>query len=78
MDIKWDGALFSKELKKKRLIDDDIDMRTLSKNIDVSAATISRCENGDMPDLRSYAKICNYLCFSLDTFISIDAKKKKK
>ncbi len=34
----------------------------------VSAATISRIENGKMPDLLTYAMICKWLGVSLDTY----------
>jgi len=71
MDVIWNGKQFSKQLKQKRLIDDDIDMRTLADRIDVSAATISRCENGEMPDLKSYAKLCHYIEKPLDMFVKV-------
>lgn len=77
MDVIWDGEQFSKQLKQKRLIDENTDMRSLAARIEVSAATISRCENGEMPDLKSYAKLCFYLNKPLDMFITVSAKKKR-
>lgn len=78
MKVIWNGEQFSKQLKQKRLIDEDIDMRSLAERIDVSAATISRCENGKMPDLGSYVKLCHYIEQPLDMFISVDIKNKKQ
>jgi transcriptional regulator with XRE-family HTH domain len=78
MKVIWNGEQFSKQLKQKRLIDEDTDMRSLAIRINVSAATISRCENGKMPDLDAYAKLCCYLGQPLDMFIKIEAKKNKK
>jgi transcriptional regulator with XRE-family HTH domain len=78
MKVIWNGEQFSKQLKQKRLIDEDTDMRSLAARIDVSAATISRCENGKMPDLVSYTKLCYYIGQPLDYFIKVDAKKNKK
>lgn len=78
MNITWNGDQFSKMVKQKRLIEDNIDMRTLSKEIDVSPATISRCENGKMPDLSSYAKLCYYIGAPMDSFFSLEKSKKKR
>ena len=78
MKIIWDGNGFLKELKQKRLIEDNTDMRSLSDKINVSASTISRCENGHMPDLDSYVKLCHYIGQPMDAFIKIDSKKNKK
>lgn len=70
--VVWDSKGFSRGLKQKRMIDDDIDMRTLSAKIDVSPSTISRCENGKIvPDLESYAKLCHYMGQPLNAFIKI-------
>lgn len=73
----WNGEWFLKELKQKRLVEDNIDMRSLAKKINISPSTISRCENGHMPDLDSYAKLCHYIGQPMDAFIKIDGKKKK-
>lgn len=78
MKVIWDGEQFSKQLKQKRLIDEDTDMRSLAARIDVSAATISRCENGKMPDLDSYTKLCYYIGQPLDAFVKVDTKKSKR
>lgn len=77
MKVIWDGESFLKELKQKRLIEDNTDMRSLSEKISVSAATISRCENGKMPDLDSYAKLCKYIGRPMDMFIKIKTQNKK-
>jgi transcriptional regulator with XRE-family HTH domain len=74
METVFNSKLFVRQLKQKRLIDEDIDMRTLAERISVSAATISRCEHGSMPDLDAYAKICSWLGQPLDVFIKVKTK----
>jgi len=71
MELVFNSKQFSKQIKQKRLIDEDIDLRTLAARISVSASTLSRCENGDRPDLDAYAKICYWLEKPLDMFIKI-------
>lgn len=69
MKLIFDSAAFSKQVKQKRVIDEDLDMRSLAKKIKISAATISRCENGYMPDLDAYAKLCYWIGKSMNDFI---------
>lgn len=71
MKFTWKGDEFSKQLKQKRLIDDNTDMRSLAIDLDISAATISRCENGRMPDLKSYSILCTYLGKPMNSFIKV-------
>jgi len=42
----------------------------------VSAATLSRIEQGKIPDVDTFIKICKWLNVSTDTFIEDDKKKK--
>jgi hypothetical protein len=71
MKLIFDGESFSKQVKQKRVIDEDLDMRSLAKKIKVSAATISRCENGHMPDIKAYARLCFWIGRQMNDFIVI-------
>lgn len=69
MKHELNTAKFSKAIKQKRIIDLGIDLRDASKSVGVGFATLSRCENGNTPDLVTYANICKWLGVSLDTYI---------
>lgn len=71
MKLIFDGDSFSKQVKQKRVIDEDLDMRTLGKRLGISAATISRCENGNMPDIAAYARLCHWIGKPMNDFIRI-------
>ncbi len=43
----------------------------------VSFATLSRVEQGKIPDVDTYIRICKWMNVSSDTFIEADKKKKK-
>ena len=46
-------------------------LRTISEEIgNVSAPTLSRIEQGKIPDVETFIKLCNWLEVSTDTFIS--------
>lgn len=72
----FDGQKFAKAIRQKRLIDLDIDLRECAKIIGISFPTLSRCENGRIPELLTYAAICNWLRISMNDFVS--EKKSKK
>lgn len=71
MKLIFDGAAFSKQVKQKRVIDEDLDMRSLGKKLGISAATISRCENGWMPDIDAYARLCHWIGRPMNDFVKI-------
>jgi transcriptional regulator with XRE-family HTH domain len=61
-------------LKDKRA---DKGLRTVAKEIgNVSAATLSRVEQGKIPDVDTFIRICKWLNVPSDTFIIGDSKKK--
>lgn len=74
MKLIFDGTRFSRMVKQKRLIDEDTDMRTLAKKLDISAATISRCENGCMPDIKAYSILCHWIGRPMNDFIKVKSK----
>lgn len=74
MKFTFTATEFGKHVKQKRVIEEDIDLRTLSKRINVSPATISRIENGSLPDLRAYAILCHYIGKPMADFIKVKSK----
>lgn len=67
----FNSAKFSKAVKVKRIIEQCITMRTLAKKIKVSAATISRTENGLMPEMINFLRLCSWLEVPAGYFIII-------
>jgi hypothetical protein len=70
MKIAFDHESFSKALKTKRVITEDLTIRALAKKLKVSPATLSRCENQGTPDLITYAKVCRWLGVEMNKFIT--------
>jgi transcriptional regulator with XRE-family HTH domain len=54
-------------LKNKRA---DKGLRVLANEINVSAATLSRIEQGKVPDVDTFIRICKWLNVATDTFIA--------
>ena len=52
---------FSKRIKTKRIVDLDVELREASKKAKVSAATLSRLENGTTPEMETFLKVCFWL-----------------
>lgn len=69
MKITFNSESFSKAIKTKRIIEDDITVRVLAKKLKISPATLSRCENHGTPDLITYAKVCRWLGVEMSKFI---------
>lgn len=61
---------FSKAIREKRIIELNIPLREASTKIGVGFSTLSRCENGGMPELIHYINICKWLKVPMETFIS--------
>ncbi len=75
MKQRLDVEAFSKAIRQKRIIDLNIGVREAAKIIGTSPATLSRCENGKLPDLITYANICFWLDERMESFITIAKKK---
>lgn len=75
MKSKYDSAKFSKEVKTKRVIEENLGVAELGRLIGSSAATISRVENGKTPDIMTYAKLCHWLRKPMNAFITIKCDK---
>jgi transcriptional regulator with XRE-family HTH domain len=48
-------------------------IRAAAAEADVSPATLSRVENGNVPDLATFAKICRWLGVDPARFLGVDA-----
>jgi transcriptional regulator with XRE-family HTH domain len=74
---KIDTQKFSEMIKSKR---GDRGLREISAEIgDVSPSTLSRIEQGNLPDIDTYVKICRWLEVSTDFFTdtAVDSSEKK-
>jgi len=47
-------------------------LREAAKEIGIGAATLMRVENGRVPDLETFGKICNWLGLEPGTFLGFD------
>jgi transcriptional regulator with XRE-family HTH domain len=61
--IKIDAL--SKMIKQKR---GERGLREVAKQVGISVSTLSRVENGNLPDIDSYMKLCKWLEVSIDFF----------
>lgn len=57
----FDSAGFAESLSTKRIIKLKIDLRKASELCGVSAATISRVESGNIPDMLTFTKLCTWI-----------------
>lgn len=53
-------SLFSEDVKSKRL-NENKSLRLVAKEAGVSFATLSRIENGKIPDIETFGIICEWL-----------------
>lgn len=53
-------------------------LRTAAKEIGISAPTLSRIEQGNLPDIETYVKICEWLSVSTDYFTSVTGSENTK
>ena len=65
--ISFDFEGFSLAIQQKRS-ESNLTLRELARDIVVSASSIGRLENGHLPDLLTYAKLCMWLGVSTDKF----------
>ena len=66
--MKFDTDKFSKAIRAKRTIFNDLTMKHVAKKTKVSPATLSRLENGKLPDVETYAKVCKWLDEKMERF----------
>jgi transcriptional regulator with XRE-family HTH domain len=73
MESTLNTDLLASMLKNKRA---DKGLRAIATEIGgVSAATLSRVEQGKIPDVDTFIKICSWLKVPTDTFIEADKKE---
>lgn len=73
MQSTLDTELLASMLKSKRA---GKGLRATAQEIgNISAATLSRIEQGKVPDVDTFVKICKWLDVSTDTFIEGEKKK---
>ena len=65
----------SKMIKSKR---SDRGLREAANDIGISVSTLSRVENGNLPDIDSYMKLCKWLEVSIEFFTSPQKSKDSK
>lgn len=65
MSSSLDTKKFSEMIKSKR---GNIGLRALASEIGISASTLSRIEQGNLPDIDTYLRLCNWLEVSSDFF----------
>ena len=53
-------------------------VRVTAKNIGISPATLSRVENGHLPDLENFQKICRWLAIDPATVLGFDIEGGKR
>ncbi|MBL1232570.1 MAG: helix-turn-helix transcriptional regulator [Flavobacteriales bacterium] len=77
MSSSLDTKKFSEMIKSKR---GSTGLRALATEIGISASTLSRVEQGNLPDIDTYLRLCNWLEVSSDFFTlenkNIDSSKK--
>lgn len=72
MSKTLDTQKFSEMIKSKR---GNIGLRVLSKEIGISPSTLSRIEQGNLPDIDTYIKLCEWLDVSTEYFTKIDERE---
>lgn len=77
MKYEFDSREFSKQIKTKRIIELNVGLREVAGKAKVSVATLSRLENGNVPDLTCLINICNWLNTSPSVFFKIKSKTVK-
>ena len=68
MASKIDSSKLSSMIKSKRARQG---LRATGKEIGISAPTLSRIEQGNLPDIETYVKICEWLNVSTDYFTGV-------
>jgi transcriptional regulator with XRE-family HTH domain len=68
-DVFYDSESLKKDLRLKRIIELELSMNVACKEIGISKATLSRIENGSMPDLLTFFKIVKWLGNDIKEYI---------
>lgn len=60
---------FAEAVKTNRRVYKDVTLRSAAKAIGVNHVTLSRCENGNTVDMKTFIAVCNWLKQSPMNFI---------
>lgn len=72
----YDGEKLSKQIRTKRLITLEMNIRDAAKEMGISAATLSRIENKRPPDIDTFATLCNWVEQPMELFFKLQKNKK--
>lgn len=75
MASKIDSNKLSSMIKSKR---GNLGLRSAAKEIGISAPTLSRIEQGNLPDIETYLKICEWLNVPSNYFTTEDIEDNVK
>lgn len=67
MSPKFDSKLFAATIQSRLLLQ-GISLRSAAKEIGVSASTLSRVTNGEVPDMENFAAIIHWLDVDVNQF----------
>ena len=70
IDLERLSAAVWQKRSGRRLRSPESNLRQVSQDVGLSAATLSRVERGAMPDLEFYVKPCRWLGVPLETFVT--------
>lgn len=68
-DVFYDSESLKKDLRLKRIIELELSMDACAKKVGISKSTLSRVENGNMPDLLTFFKIVKWLGNDIKEYI---------
>lgn len=69
MNYEVNTLQLARDIRTKRTIENDIDLRKLAGETGVSFGTISRLENKRIPDIITLFKMCKWLGKPMDSYI---------
>jgi transcriptional regulator with XRE-family HTH domain len=70
-EVFYDSESLKKDLRLKRIIELELNMDECSKRIGISKSTLSRIENGSMPDLLNFLKIVKWLEKDIKEYVKL-------
>ena len=74
MKLKYEGKRLAAYMKQNRVVDAknkiSISLGDAAKQTGLSKATLSRLEKGSLPDVRTYAIVCQWLGMPMESFFS--------
>lgn len=68
--VRVDIKKLGKSLKDKRELD-GLSLRDAAKEHGISSATLCRVENGNTPDIQTFATLCHWYGVDMNYFVTI-------